>query len=197
MAVILLPLITILLASLASLVHAIPSVKAIQVGAGNCSAFPSTFVGAGDNADGFVFSPDQADDSSINGLTTGITGSTLVVYKNSTDVLETIFCCDFGGTILDGFGIRSLLLPPTISNDTQLAYMSEGIKPQTYVHEVNGTRQAGTFLGWANVTTWAFKTATWNPDFWQMRLLVSESGDSKGASLSEGEFMGFLKVQLP
>lgn len=183
-----------LLASLISRVSAIPNVTVIPVGAGDCSGFPSSYGTSGRNADAFIFHPDQADNSSINSLKTIISGNSLVVSEDST-ADSVIFCCDHGGAVLDGLGYSTLLLP-TNSTDMELSYLDEGIQPMTYAHEVNGVRQNGTFLGSANVTTWAFKRVA-NSGYYRIRLLAPASGSLKGNELNEGEFKGFLKVTGP
>jgi len=119
-----------------------------------------------------------------------------VVYPNTTNATSTIFCCDRGGTVLDGFGVQSLLLS-TDASDEELGYLGQGLGPETYVHEINGVRQNGTFLGKANVTTWAFRPATAPLNFYQVRLLVPGNGSLNGKSLHDGEFLGFLKVISP
>lgn len=175
------------------LTSALPNVTPIQIGQGDCSAYPNSYFHTGDNADAFVFHPDQADDSSINGLLTGIWGTSLVVHENNTVDAPTIFCCDRGGTVLDPFGVQSLLLSPS---DEELGYWN-GIKPETYAHEVDGVRQDAVFLGMANVTTWAFKHAAAPATYYHFRLLVAGAENSNGTVLSDGEFKGFLKVVPP
>jgi hypothetical protein len=180
--------------SLIPLVSAIPNVTVIPVGPGDCSGFPSSYPTSGRNADAFIFRPDQADNSSINNLKTIISGNSLVVSEDST-VDNVIFCCDHGGTVEDGFGYLTLLLP-TNSSNMQLSYMDEGSKPMTYAHEVNGVRQDGVYLGSGNVTTWAFKRVA-NARHYQIRLFAPGTGTTKGNMLNDGEFKGFLKVTAP
>ncbi|KUJ09750.1 uncharacterized protein LY89DRAFT_690164 [Mollisia scopiformis] len=191
-----------LLSSLLSIGRALPNVTAIQIDAGTCQAFPNSFHGAGDNADAFVFHPDQADNLALNGLTTGIYGTNLVAYPNSaTDPpTPTIFCCDRGGTILDGFGVQSLLLPTNRTNDEELGYLESGSKPETYTLEVNGTALDGVYLGKGNVTTWGFRKGSGDmKDLWLVRLLapsptMRRRGEDGGVVLYDGEVKGFLKV---
>jgi hypothetical protein len=175
---------------LTSHVLALPSVTSLRVSPGSCQSYPNSFHGAGDNADAFLFTPDQADNSTINGLKTGIYGTNLVVYPNTPDATSTIFCCDRGGTVLDGFGVQPLLLSMD-SSDEELGYLTQGLGPETYVHVVNGTKLDGIFLGKGNVTTFGFRYVTSPASFWQVRLLGS------GKNLKDGEFMGFLKVVSP
>ncbi|CZR68537.1 uncharacterized protein PAC_18436 [Phialocephala subalpina] len=193
MAAILALVIPFLLLFQTSPVSAIPNVTAIRIGQGDCSAYPNSYFHAGDNADAFIFRPDQADNSSINGLHTRIDGQNLFVYESST-IDSTIFCCDRGGTILDGMGVQSLLLSTNLK-DSELGYLSQGIKPETYAHEVDGVRLDGVFLGSANVTTWAFRRA--GEDYYQVRLLVPGSANAKVGDLLDGEVKGFLKVLPP
>jgi hypothetical protein len=197
MAASLLSVVPLLLLSQIPLISAFPNVKPILIGHGNCSAYPNSFRGAGDNADAFIFVPDQADNSSINGLKTRITGINLVAYDNTTanaDLASTIFCCDRGGTVLDGFGMQSLLVANN-STDEELGYLGQGGKPETYAHEIDGVRQDGVFLGMGNITTWAFRRGA---GYWQIRLLGSPgNGDSKGGSLNVGESRAFLKILPP
>lgn len=193
MAAILLFLVPFFLISPISPVSAIPNVTAIRIGEGNCSAYPNSYFHAGDNADAFIFRPDQVDNSSINGLHTHIDSQNLFVYENST-IDSTIFCCDRGGTILDGIGVQSLLLSMNLK-DSELGYLSQGIKPETYAHEINAVRQDGVFLGSANVTTWAFRRA--GTGYYQVRLLLPASATVKVGNLQDGEVKGFLKVLPP
>ncbi|KAE9364245.1 hypothetical protein N431DRAFT_354371 [Stipitochalara longipes BDJ] len=180
-----------------SLVSALPNVTALQIGGGNCSAYPSSFHSTVDNADAFVFTPDQADNSSINGLSTGVAGTKLVVYttKPVSIVASAIFCCDHNGTVKDGFGVQTLLLSND-TNDAELGYFDQGnaIKPETYAHFVEGVRQEGVFLGWGNVTTWGYRRvkSETGGDYYGIRLLKLGIGD-----LKNGEIRGFLKVVLP
>ncbi|KAH6666241.1 hypothetical protein B0J14DRAFT_659863 [Halenospora varia] len=173
-----------------SLVSAIPNVTTIQVGQGNCAGFPNSYKNSGNDADAFIFHPDQADDPRINGLQTGIVNTSLVVYESNTTA-STIFCC-WRSAVMDAFFTQNLLLSTT-PNDKELGYLSDGIKPETYAHEINGVRQDGIFLGISNVTTWAFRRTQAHPEYYQIRLSAPGSGES----LYEGEFKGFLKVVPP
>ncbi|KAF8854261.1 hypothetical protein BDZ45DRAFT_759489, partial [Acephala macrosclerotiorum] len=128
-----------------SLVTAIQNVTAIRIGQSDCSAYPNSYFHAGVNADAFIFRPDQANNSSINGLHTRIDGQNLFAYEKST-IDSTIFCCDRGATIPARIGVQSLLLSTNLK-DFELGYLSQGTKPKTYVHGVDGVRQDGVFLG--------------------------------------------------
>jgi hypothetical protein len=176
----------IILLSLISPITALPNVTAIQIGQGDCSAYPSTYSTFGRSADEFSFTPDQADNSNINNLTTGTTDAGLVVCTDNTTASE-IFCCDHGGAVEDGLGYKDLLFSAN-ATDNRLGYWDQGTIPETYTHEVAGVAQPGVFLGLASVTTWAFKPVG---GVYQMRLL------GPGQSLAVGEFKGFLKAVLP
>ncbi|KAF4629659.1 hypothetical protein G7Y89_g8486 [Cudoniella acicularis] len=137
------------------LVSALPNVTVVRIGQGDCSAYPNSYFHAGDNADAFLFHPDQADNSSINGFRTDILGSSLVVYPNTTvsSGNPTIFCCDRGGTVLDNFGVRSLLLSTTNASDEELGYWnaSQAIKPETLFAPGGGKLGDGEFKGFLKV----------------------------------------------
>ncbi|KAH8653136.1 hypothetical protein BGZ60DRAFT_387014 [Tricladium varicosporioides] len=173
----------------ASLVSAVPSVTTIQVGQGNCAGFPNSYKNSGNDADAFVFHPDQADNPRINGLQTGIVGTSLVVYESNTTA-SAIFCC-WRSAVKDAFFTQDLLLSPS-PGDKELRYLTDGVKPETYAHEINGVRQDGIFLGISNVTTWAFRRTQAHPEYYQIRL-----APGSGEPLYEGEFKGFLKVLPP
>ncbi|KAI0104069.1 hypothetical protein F4776DRAFT_668831 [Hypoxylon sp. NC0597] len=55
----------------------------------------------------------------------------------------------------------------------------------------NGTRMAGTFLGWNNSTTWAYLLDT-NSNKYRIRLLTDSA-----QQLYDGEFTGFVRVGDP
>ena len=186
MATLLLFTVPILILSLIAPISAFPNVTAIQIGQGDCSAYPSTYTTFGRSADEFSFTPDQAENSSINNLTTGTTSVGMVVYTDNTTASE-IFCCDHGGTVEDGLGVKSLLFSSNVT-DNRLGYWDQGVLPETYTHAISGVAQPGVFLGLANVTTWAFRPVG---NVYQMRLL------GPGVSLVKGEFRGFLKAVLP
>ncbi|KAE9371101.1 hypothetical protein N431DRAFT_467309 [Stipitochalara longipes BDJ] len=176
----------IFLFSLISPITALPNVTAIRIGQGDCSAYPNTYSTFGRSADEFSFTPDQADNSSINNSTTGVTDAGLVVYADNTTASD-IFCCDHGGTVEDGLGYKALLFSSN-ATDNKLGYWDQGVLPETYTHQIAGVAQPGVFLGLANVTTWAFKLTS---NYYQTRLL------GPGQNLSVGEFKGFLKAVLP
>ena len=175
-----------ILLTLTTSISAFPNVTAIRTGSGDCSAYPSTYSTFGRTADEFSFTPSQAENSSINNLTTGTSSLGLVVYTDNTTASE-IFCCDHGGTVEDGLGYKSLLFSSN-STDNRLGYWEQGVLPETYTHELAGVAQDGVFLGLANVTTWAFRPVG---SVYQMRLL------GPGVGLMKGEFRGFLKAVLP
>lgn len=176
---------------LTPLVAAFPNVTAIPIGVGTCSAFPSTYDTSGRSADAFVFRPSSVENPAINDLPTYVTGDTLVVSLTN-DTIPSIFYCDEGGTIFDGFGSATLLIPAN-SNMMQLQYVDResGIKPESYYHEIDGVKQDGIFLGSKNVTTWAFGRWAKETD-WRVRLLGMGS-----EALQDGEVRGFLKVLPP
>ncbi|KAI0842750.1 hypothetical protein F5Y06DRAFT_72582 [Hypoxylon sp. FL0890] len=55
----------------------------------------------------------------------------------------------------------------------------------------NGTRMAGTFLGWNNFTTWAYLLDQSSNDY-RIRLLTDSA-----QQLYDGEFTGFVRVGYP
>ena len=186
MAAFLLLTVPIVILSLISPILAIPNVTAVRIGAGDCSGYPYTYSTGGRSADEYSFTPDLADDRTINGLATGTTGAGLVVYVANTTAGE-IFCCDHGGAVEDGLGFKDLLFS-TNATDNKLGYWAQGAQPETYTLEINGVAQNGSYLGLANLTTFAFKRVA---AYYSVRLL------GPGQSLSTGEFKGFLKAVLP
>lgn len=63
------------------------------------------------------------------------------------------------------------------------------IQPHWHYY-ANGTRQAGTFLGWNNFTTWAYLLDTQSQRY-RIRLLTDDQ------QLYDGEFTGFVRVGFP
>ncbi|KAE8444079.1 hypothetical protein EG329_000861 [Mollisiaceae sp. DMI_Dod_QoI] len=187
-----------------SLISALPNVTAIRIGDG-CSAYPTYLPDPSNNFTGcFVLHPDQADNSSINGLHTGPQGTSLVVYSDPMAASELFGCTN--GTIFDYFIAPSAATQwsfLTNPQDQELISSSQGIRPETYAHEVDGVRQDGVFLGSANSTTWAFRLVLGaggigGRDFYQVRLLEPKNADPvMGIALRDGEFKGFLKVIQP
>lgn len=98
--------------------------------------------------------------------------------------------------MLDGFGVQALVFSMA-AGDEELGYLSQGLRPETYTHVIDGVKQDGVFLGKANVTTWAFKFVTKPANFYQVRLMGPGNGTLSGKDLHDGEFMGFLKVVSP
>ncbi|GAW16132.1 hypothetical protein ANO14919_055550 [Xylariales sp. No.14919] len=64
------------------------------------------------------------------------------------------------------------------------------IQPHWHYY-ANGTRQAGTFLGWNNSTTWAYLLDSQSQHY-RIRLLTDAA-----QKLYEGEFAGFVRVGDP
>ncbi|KAE9362566.1 hypothetical protein N431DRAFT_298366, partial [Stipitochalara longipes BDJ] len=172
------------------LTSALPNVTAIPISPGTCTGFPSSFDTGGNNADAFIFRPTSVDNAALNNLPTYIASNTLVVaLSNTTD--PSIFCCDHGGAVLSGLGDSTLLFPAN-SNMMELQYLTNGgLKPETYTHFINGVKQAGTYLGSRNVTTWAFGRLA-KETSWRVRLL-----SVGGEELQDGEVKGFLSVLAP
>lgn len=67
--------------------------------------------------------------------------------------------------------------------------------PEPYSHHFdNGTRHWGTFLGYRNVTTWAFRRVYDTTGFASYRIRLLVAGH---APLQEDEFAGFIRAGLP
>lgn len=186
-----LSILSLLFAVLTPLISAFPNVTAIPIGVGTCSNFPSTYDTSGRSADAFVFRPSSVENAAIDNLPTYVAVDTLVVSLTN-DTIPSIFYCDEGGTIFDGFGSSTLLIPAN-SSMMQLQYISRGsgIKPETYNHVIDGVKQDGIYLGSKNVTTWAFGRLA-KETSWRLRLLGVGSEE-----LQDGEVRGFLKVLAP
>ncbi|PMD46797.1 hypothetical protein L207DRAFT_524149 [Hyaloscypha variabilis F] len=171
---------------------ALPNITAIPLGLNTCSGYPSSFPTNGANADAFIFLPTLVDNPLLNNLPTYITSNTLVVALTNT-TSPSVFCCDHGGAVLSALGDQTLLFPAG-SRMMELEYLTsgvEGVQPETYVHEIGGVRQEGTFLGRANVTTWAFGRLA-DEGSWRVRLMGSGAEE-----LQDGEVEGFLRVVAP
>jgi hypothetical protein len=177
-------LLLILLSFLIPSVSALPNVTVTQVGGSDCSAYPSFYGTNGRTADAFIFLPDNVDNPALNNLHTSIINNTLVALPSNTTTDSTIFCCA-SANIMDGWMEKSLLL----SNDRQIGYTTEGIVPETYIHEIDGVKQEGVFLGYGNVTTWVFSQEGGGV-YWQIRLAGEQTGGDE-------EVRGFLKATLP
>ncbi|EPE25128.1 hypothetical protein GLAREA_11709 [Glarea lozoyensis ATCC 20868] len=160
---------------------ALPNVTAIPAGPGDCSAYPNFYGTNGRTSDAFIFLPSQADNPSVNNLKTSILNNTLVVL-NDPSADPTIFCC-IAPNIFDGWAERTLLL----EGDRRMRYTSQGVTPELYVHEIEGVKQEGVFLGSEGVTRWVFGEIEGG---WGVRL------DGDGV-VNEGEFKGFLRAELP
>ncbi|KAI8634294.1 hypothetical protein F5Y19DRAFT_487752 [Xylariaceae sp. FL1651] len=70
---------------------------------------------------------------------------------------------------------------------------------EPYAHVVDGVTQPGVFIGAVNVTTWGFnyQNSTETGEYYFLRLLGPNSHNlATGEQLNEGEFMGFIKVEV-
>lgn len=172
------------------LVAALPDVTPVQVGAGSCVSFPAS--NYSDSLGGFFFIPDQADNSTIDGLHTSVDPndeSIITIAANVQEAKELFGCTD--GLVHELHNASpDLYISP---DDGQLAFSDAGLAPETYEHQVDGVAQDGVFLGSGGVTAWAY---TYVPgggfhgfDEFTMRLLESQDG-----ALNDGEFYGFLKI---
>lgn len=167
------------------LVAALPEVTPVQVGAGSCSYYPGA---------PFIFHPDQADNSAIDGLYTSVISTDETVIDITTNLQEAKFLwgCTSGLVYEYIVGTSGGYLHIDATTG-QLAYLDDGLALETYEHQVDGVTQSGIFLGNGNVTAWAFlldPSAGFNGfDAYTFRLLESQDG-----ALNDGEFYGFLKI---
>lgn len=178
---------------LPALVSAFPDVTPVQLGAGTCYYFPNWQRVAGkDITGGFYFHPDQADNSTIDGLYTSVEvfNKTIIdITTNSEEAKELYYC-------IDGSVKEYIIDTPVYISATngELGFLGSGFVPEVYQHQIDGVTQSGVFLGYANVTAWAY---TFVPstggagivDTFTMRLL-----EAQDAPLEDGEFYGFLKI---
>ncbi|KAI1740541.1 hypothetical protein F4680DRAFT_465163 [Xylaria scruposa] len=70
-------------------------------------------------------------------------------------------------------------------------------KLEPYMHEIDGIRQPGVFIGAVNVTTWGFnyQNSSETGEYYYLRLLGPNSHNlATGEQLNEGEFTGYIKV---
>lgn len=68
---------------------------------------------------------------------------------------------------------------------------------EPYIHEIDGVRQPGVFIGAVDVTTWGFnyQNNSETGEYYFLRLLGPNSHNlATGEQLNEGEFMGYIKV---
>ncbi|KAI1352817.1 hypothetical protein F5Y01DRAFT_303756 [Xylaria sp. FL0043] len=68
---------------------------------------------------------------------------------------------------------------------------------EPYLHEIDGVRQPGVYIGAVNVTTWGFnyQNSSETGEYYFLRLLGPNSHNlATGEQLNEGEFMGYIKV---
>lgn len=176
------------------LVAAIPSVIPVQVGAGTCQYFPNYYPSPeSDTTGGFWFHPDQADNSTVDGLYTSVEASNENVIDITTNaqLAKILYGCS-DGLVHDYVGTS----PPDVfisSTTGELGYLGAGLVPESYQHQIDGVTQDGVFLGSSGVTAWAY---TFVPggglvgeDVFTLRLLESQDG-----ALNDGEFYGFLKA---
>lgn len=184
---------TLLSLFLPTLVSALPDVTPIQVGAGTCYDFPlwQDVVGL-DITGGFFFHPDQADNSTIDGLYTSVEvfNETIIdITTNAEEAKEDYYCID--GSVRNYYTDTPVY---TSAINGELAFLDSGFVPEVYRHQIGGVTQSGVFLGYAGVTAWAY---TFVPstggagivDTFTMRLL-----DQQDAPLDDEEFYGFLKI---
>lgn len=175
-------------------VAAIPSVTPVQVGAGTCQYFPNYYPSPeSDTTGGFLFRPDQADNSTIDGLYTSLEATNEDVFDitTRTDLAKSLYGCSDGLVhFYIGTSPPEVFISPTTG---ELGYLGAGLVPESYHHQVDGATQDGVFLGSGGVTAWAY---TFVPgggligeDVFTMRLLESQDG-----ALNDGEFYGFLKA---
>lgn len=178
---------------LPALVSALPDVTPVQLGAGTCIYFPNWQDERGsDITGGFYFHPDQADNSTVDGLYTSVEvfNKTIIdITTNSEEAKELYYC-------IDG-AVKEYIVdtPVYVSTaDGELGFFDSGFVPEVYEHQVDGVTQSGVFLGYGGVTAWAY---TFVPstggagivDTFTMRLL-----DAQDAPLDDGEFYGFLEI---
>ncbi|KAI0972986.1 hypothetical protein F4678DRAFT_34516 [Xylaria arbuscula] len=68
---------------------------------------------------------------------------------------------------------------------------------EPYLHEIDGVRQPGVFIGAVNVTTWGFnyQNNSETGEYYFLRLLGPNSHNlATGNQLNDGEFTGYIKV---
>ncbi|KUI67620.1 hypothetical protein VM1G_02836 [Cytospora mali] len=176
-----------------TLVSALPDVTPIQVGAGTCYDFPNwQDVAGSDITGGFFFHPDQADNSTIDGLYTSVEvfNKTIIdITTNAEEAKEAYYCIN--GSVKEYYTDTPVYISET---NGELAFLDSGFVPEVYQHQVDGVTLDGVFLGYADVTAWAytFVASTGGAgivDTFTMRLL-----EEQDAPLEDGEFYGFLKI---
>ncbi|KAJ8122985.1 hypothetical protein ONZ43_g955 [Nemania bipapillata] len=116
----------------------------------------------------------RCSDSSLQAeLNTGINGIRLQTLVAAGTPAESVF----------GFGLPSLPDP--------------NYELEPYIHEIDGVRQPGVFIGAVNVTTWGFnyQNSSETGEYYFLRLLGPNSHNlATGEQLNEGEFTGYIKV---
>lgn len=179
-----------LAALLPGLAAALPDVTPYQVGVGSCVDYPASTYS--DSLGGFFLIPDQADNSTIDGLHTSVDPSdesVITITANLQEAKELFGCTDAAVHELHN---ASPVLYISAENG-QLAFSDAGLGLETYEHQVAGVTQDGKFLGSGGVTAWAYRYVAGGGfhgyDAFDMRLLEAQDGE-----LEDGEFYGFLKI---
>lgn len=199
--------------TVSKLISAAPNVTAIPIAPGTCQGFPGYVPQPiGELTQQFFFEARDTPNSSLDGLRSSLqsspsspssSSSSQLIINTDPTVVYNIFTCA-NGSISDIHGGPNLVFSVN-EQDQELGYQitstsgkgetkkSLGPSPEVYTHEIAGVQQDGLFLGWGNVTTWAFQfvsgvSGAGGSDYYRMRLLGSR------AKLKDGELDGFVRI---
>jgi hypothetical protein len=175
-----------------SLASALPSVTPSPLPTGSCYSYPLWQGSGGEHIDlsgGLYIHPAQADNSSIDGLymKSGWQNPDVLAFALQRGATGYIMCNE--GVIKDFYSSDALYIDPTTG---ALGFLGAGFPVAGYHHLVDGGTQSGVFLGYNNVTAWAYlyvPAADGHATQVSMRLLDLQDG-----ALNDGEFYGFLQI---
>ncbi|KAI5859605.1 hypothetical protein GGS23DRAFT_314984 [Durotheca rogersii] len=128
---------------------------------------------------------------------TSLAAGWLSISSRNDTATPQVQCQAFGSSDMLAVNIGGRFEPLSVSAYTYHNYdglifartVTRGAPIQPHWHFfANGTRQPGTFLGWNNQTTWAFRRLE-DANSFRVRLLFAGT-----PGLVDGEFAGFLRA---
>ncbi|KAI3324787.1 hypothetical protein HD806DRAFT_55449 [Xylariaceae sp. AK1471] len=122
------------------------------------------------------------------------------IYPQQGYAAPQVQCQAFGAAEMLAMSVNSVYQPLSISEYIYHEYdglafvktVAPGAPIEPHWHYYpNGTRQAGTFLGWSNYTTWAYLFDNTSQRY-RIRLMTDGA-----QNLNSGEFAGFVRAGDP